>query len=183
MKKRIQMLVVFVMMLLAMPSASYACSCVPVPPVQEELQRSDAVFAGKVVEITEQKQPDGYITKAVRFEVTDTWKGVSQSQVIITTGMGGGDCGYEFITGKDYLVYASKSNMYGEETLVTVICDRTRELSAAGEDLGVLGAGKAPTEKVDLQPKNETTTPYVWLGAIGVLAVAAALVARSWRKK
>ncbi|MBW9234790.1 hypothetical protein JQK62_21625, partial [Leptospira santarosai] len=79
------------------------------------------------------------------FEVAETWKGVSESQVFIITGSGGGDCGYEFQVGQDYLVYATESTMYGNQAeLVTIICDRTTELGSAQEDLAVLGKGKEP---------------------------------------
>lgn len=70
--------------------------CVPCDVHVEELERSDAVFTGKVIEIQEKKQLNGLTKKYVLFEVKKTWKGISQSQVILTTGMGGGDCGYEF---------------------------------------------------------------------------------------
>lgn len=133
------------------PTTSYACSCAQPPSVEDELERSQAVFSGKVLEVKEQKNFKGYVKKRVLIEVEETWKGVSESQVIITTGSGGGDCGYEFQVGQEYLVYATESTMYGDKAeLVTVICDRTTGLSAAQEDLTVLGEGKEPTEQVDL---------------------------------
>ncbi|MFY9620922.1 MAG: carboxypeptidase-like regulatory domain-containing protein [Pyrinomonadaceae bacterium] len=47
--------------------------------------------------------------------------------------MGGGDCGYRFERAKQYLIYASKS--VNENRLYTGICNRTRLLSEASEDL------------------------------------------------
>ena len=88
------------------PTTSYACSCAQPPSVEDELERSQAVFSGKVLEVKEQKNFSGYMKKRVLIEVAETWKGVSESQVIITTGSGGGDCGYEFQVGQEYLVYA-----------------------------------------------------------------------------
>jgi hypothetical protein len=52
--------------------------------------------------------------------------------------MGGGDCGYAFQSGVDYIVYAYKNS---EGHLETGICSRTRPLTqAAAEDLAYLRA-------------------------------------------
>ncbi len=75
----------------------------------------------------------------------------SREQGIIYTGSGGGDCGISFTEGTEYLVYAQTSTMYGDkELLVTIICDRTRPLIQAKEDLTVLSEGKEPTNIVKL---------------------------------
>jgi hypothetical protein len=61
--------------------------------------------------------------------------------VIVVTGRGGGDCGYRFEVGARYLVFA-----YGDDAkLETNICQRTKELAQAAEDLKLLGKGKSPT--------------------------------------
>lgn len=86
----------------------------------------------------------------VHFEVLQIWKGIENSQVMITTGLGGGDCGFDFQVGQEYLVYASKSTMYGEKTLVAVICSRTSEISLAQGDLQILGEGEIPLKDVEL---------------------------------
>jgi hypothetical protein len=54
--------------------------------------------------------------------------------VELTTGAGGGDCGYDFVQGRRYLVYAGD---YGRG-LETGMCHRTRPLERAGEDLKYL---------------------------------------------
>ncbi|MFJ7700578.1 hypothetical protein [Lysinibacillus fusiformis] len=144
------------------PSISSACSCANLPSVEEEFERSKAVFSGKVVDIKEKKSLKGYQSKSVLFEVTKTWKGVEQSQIIITTGQGGGDCGYNFIKGEEYLVYADESIMYGGKSLVSVICDRTDMLSSSQEDLEVLGEGQPPIEEVHLSGKHNRNQLYIW---------------------
>jgi hypothetical protein len=169
------------------PATSHACSCAEPPSVESELERSKAVFSGEVLEVKEQKDFRGYMKNKVLFEVTDTWKGVTESQVIITTGSGGGDCGFGFQVGQEYLVYASESTMYSDEAeLVTIICDRTTELSSAQEDLAVLGEGKPPTEQVDLQAElsAESDKDNVILWIIGSIAflVVAFFVWRRFRK-
>lgn len=162
------------------PTTSYACSCAQPPSVEEELERSKAVFSGKVLEVKEQKGFTGYIKKRVLIEVAETWKGVSESQVIITTGSGGGDCGYEFQVGQEYLVYATESTMYGEAELVTIICDRTTEMGAAQEDLAVLGEGKEPTVQVDLEVGKSNLMMWVIANIILVIVI---FLAWRWYKK
>ena len=56
----------------------------------------------------------------------------NQKEIEIVTGTGGGDCGYEFQIGVDYVVYAYKN---AEGRLETNICSRTRTLAKAAEDI------------------------------------------------
>jgi hypothetical protein len=56
----------------------------------------------------------------------------SQKEIEIVTGSGEGDCGYEFQTSVDYVVYAYKNR---EGRLETNICSRTRTLADAAEDM------------------------------------------------
>ena len=162
------------------PAETRACSCAESPTAAEELEQSEAVFSGKVIEIKE-KKAKGYMTKSVLFDVTNTWKGLEQSQVIITTGLGGGDCGFRFFEGLEYLVYANESDMYGEKSLTTIMCDRTNRLSALQEDLEFLGAGEAPTEKAELNSNNNNNPFYLWIA--GALAIIVALVAFLFMKR
>jgi hypothetical protein len=60
-----------------------------------------------------------------------------QKEIEIVTGMGGGDCGYAFQSGVDYIIYAYKNS---EGRLETGICSRTRPLTQAAEDLAYLRA-------------------------------------------
>lgn len=168
--------VIFISILLTgyIPSVTSACSCAELPSIGEELERSQAVFSGKVVDVRENQSLKGNRTKSVLFDVTNTWKGVKQSQIIITTGLGGGDCGFDFEVGQDYLVYAHESTMYGAESLVTIICDRTNKLSALQGDLEILGEGQPPIEEVDLAGKQDGSQFYMWVAlalAIGVVFI------------
>ena len=144
------------------PSVTNACSIAELPSVEEQFELSKAVFSGEVVEIKEKKSLKGYTSKSVLFEVTNTWKGVEQSQIIITTGRGGGDCGYNFIKGNEYLVYANESTMYGAKSLVSTIGNRTDVLSSAQKDLEVLGEGQPPIEVVNLTGKRDRNLIYIW---------------------
>lgn len=160
------------------PSTTSACSCVELPSVEEEFERSKAVFSGKVIDIIENQNS----TKSVLFEVTNTWKGVEETQIIITTGQGGGDCGINFKVGVDYLVYANESTMYGEKSLVSITCDRTNELSSAQEDLAILSEGQPPIKDVDLTGKHEENRFYIWAAVAVAIGVALIFILRRSKK-
>lgn len=133
------------------PITSYACSCAEPYPVKEELERSSAVFSGKVVGIID-KNKSKFIQSsadpiAVRFEVEESWKGLSQTQIIVYTERDSSSCGYEFDLGKEYLVYAREVD--GE--LRVSFCSRTALLSAAVKDIEELGKGEKPIEKESIE--------------------------------
>jgi hypothetical protein len=164
-----------------LPAGSNACSCAELPTAAEEIERSDAIFSGKVMEIKE-KKVKGYFTKKVLFGVTNTWKGMDESQVIITTGEGGGDCGFRFIEGQEYLVYAKQSDMYGAKSLTTIMCDRTNVLRVLQDDLEVLGAGETPTKKVDISSSHQDRTAF-FLGIAGAFAIVALIAFLFMKRK
>jgi hypothetical protein len=186
MRKMVQLILLFSItmsfMLISKPSIVYACSCAEPPSVETQVERSEAVFAGRVLEVAEQKSARGYMTKAALFEVGQIWKGGAESQIVIHTGSGGGDCGYYFEAGKDYLVYAHSTEMYGDkDQLVTIICDRTGEYTETHEDLAVLGEGRAPTEQVNLERELPGGLAGVWIVLGGVVAVIVVLL-YAWRR-
>jgi hypothetical protein len=119
-----------------------ACSCdLPIPKLSPKQQinkarkNANAVFSGRVLEIT--KQPQNFYV-SVRLLIKDSWKGNSPKEITITTGIGNGDCGYPFEVGESYLIYASGD----ENRLSTHICQRTKNLSDSAQDLQVLGKVK-----------------------------------------
>lgn len=184
MKKVLPSLVIILISFISIsffPLSTSACSCAELPSVEEEFARSQAVFSGKVLEVKEKRSLQGYITKKVIFEVTNTWKGVEKTQMMITTGSGGGDCGIDFKEGQEYLVYAYESTMYGGNSLVSVICDRTNELSSLQEDLKVLGEGKTPNIEVDLMGNHGETQMLIW-GVVGAAVVAGFIIVGKIKK-
>ena len=56
-----------------------------------------------------QPGPGPPVSYAVHFTVEEGFRGggVAGSQIVVDTGLGGGDCGYPFVPGTRYLVYAS----------------------------------------------------------------------------
>ncbi|WP_442599893.1 hypothetical protein [Neobacillus sp. D3-1R] len=165
------------------PSNSFACSCAKPLGVKEEFERSKAVFYGKVMEIKDQKVNDGYIVKKVLFEVKTTWKGVSESQMIIVTGQGGGDCGVKFTQGEEYLIFANDSSIYGDtDYLSTGICDLTNEYHDANKDLLLLGEGMPPTQDVNLENEFNRSgiSPYIWVLVGGIIGLVGTII---WFRK
>ncbi len=68
-----------------------------------------------------------------------SWKGVSEKTVSVLTYSDGAACGYYFVKGESYLVYA-----YGKARLTTGVCTRTSHLSLAQRDLIELDHGAFP---------------------------------------
>ncbi len=133
--------------LLACSTVSYACSCLPPPPPKESLEASSAVFSGKVLKI----EDAGEFERAVTLEVKGIWKGVAGKTVTIRTASNGAICGYSFVKGKSYLVYAREikrgEGEEAEKLLMTGLCSRTTPLEAAEEDLKELGPEAAVREE------------------------------------
>lgn len=79
-------------------------------------------------------RPHPFHSRTIRLQVNSVFSGVAtgQGSIEIATGMGGGDCGYPFEAGVEYVVYAYKA---AEGELGTSICSRTRKLEQAAEDL------------------------------------------------
>jgi len=88
--------------------------------------------------------------RAVTFNVLRSYRGNASGKVSVLTGLGGGDCGFDFETGKQYLVYASRVN---PEILFTSICSGTSPLEDAGPALRFL-RGEPPTPDDLLDPQS-----------------------------
>lgn len=141
--KRILCSQLFVLgLVLFLHTDAMACSCILIggeslkQQVTIAKKDSKAVFSARVLAIT--KEPENYFV-SVRLLVEDVWKGKLTKEVFLTTGSGGGGCGYPFEVGENYLIYAYASNI---GSLSTGICSRTKTLSDSAQDVKVLGKGK-----------------------------------------
>jgi hypothetical protein len=168
-KRLIMVLLILVGFLAASPKQAYACSCIPPSPPLESMASSDAVFSGKVLRIDEEKAP--IISSAdpvkVVFEVSRVWKGPEEGAIALSTARDSASCGYDFVVGEEYLVYAYNS----ESGLTTGLCSRTMPLSTAGEDLAALGEGVVPPPVA--QP---TSSSMSWILAAGAVGIGLALL-------
>lgn len=66
--------------------------------------------------------------RIVTVRILRLYRGQTGGQVLVVTGLGNGDCGFEFETGKQYLVYASDAG--GQ--MFTSICHGTAALEQSG---------------------------------------------------
>jgi hypothetical protein len=127
-----------------LPAFGWGCSCMVSPtgtPPCQSAWAYDAVFTGMVVEVTEPERPSvaplepaAFPQRKVRIRITEALTGIDPKlqEIVVETGLGGGDCGYAFIRGSDYIVYASKKQ---GGALSTGICSPTRLAADAAEDL------------------------------------------------
>ncbi|RDU37926.1 hypothetical protein DRW41_08945 [Neobacillus piezotolerans] len=156
-------------------SVSYACKCDGQPSVGDEFEKSAAVFTGKVIDIKEEKESGtDSRTKKVLFEVSGTWKGLTESQVLL--GYYQTSCSIDFKKGKEYLVYAKENPDFKNKAVLTSeVCNRTVEVGKAGEDLAFLGQGDSPVKQVNLQEEMErsaaSSSLLLWSPVLGVAAL------------
>ena len=123
--------------------AVYACTCgkikgmivlndnAPKPDPEEvkkwRLEQTEfAFFIGSVVKIERVKVrrsggfDDRYPMKRVTVRVEKYWLGVKTPEMIIFTGVGGGDCGVPYVKGKQYFFGAARDRV--SRLLETGIC-------------------------------------------------------------
>src|SRR5262245_59602415 len=130
-----------VLALLSLSENALACVCDLTRPPCEAYWQAEAVFIATPEELSwiefEDNLPELVIKRkqpVFSFSVDQAFRGVNGSQVAVLTGMGGGDCGYGFKIGEQYLVYAYRDGQR-KEMLATSICTRTRPVRNAGADL------------------------------------------------
>lgn len=114
---------------------AYACSCAGTS-TEEQFRRSDAVFAGEVVEVgkfpIEQAGPTDSglpLFGPVTFDVKGAWKGVAGDSVVVHGQGPGPSCGLDFQRGETYLVFAGKAGEGENGPLQTDLCSSTRQSS------------------------------------------------------
>ncbi len=155
-----------------------ACTCLPKLPARDALVHADVVFVGRAiachvieVDLMRGSARWGY---SFDFEVQRVYKGRLSSEVTIRTFSARGGCGFPFVLGEDYLVYAQ-----GDEQFVTTICDRTAGFRHAESDLEELGPPITVFDNVD---KHSSLRPIM----IALLAFLSGLVVgresfRGWK--
>jgi hypothetical protein len=135
-----QRFVTLPLLLLSAGGLLKACSCpMNMPPCQGYWQ-SSAVFAGMVTQLPSpnlsaelNKRESTFRSVRFAFSVVKAYRGDLENEVQVSSGLGGGDCGYPFRVGERYLVYAYVDPETKE--LSTSICTLTKSLVDAGKDL------------------------------------------------
>ncbi len=146
---------------------AYACTCGPMTP-QEQMQRSDAVFVGKVISIesTQRAIDNGgaYIEQDYLVEVLSTYKGVETQQVHVFLAAGFMTADGSIITsscdrpgfteGETYFIYATRDGQSRLEAS-NGTCSRTGLVSFAADDITQLGPGRTPLQPVGMPVVGE----------------------------
>ena len=128
------------------------CSCAPMPTPEEQLRNTDRAYVGQIIgfeklaqgiplTVASSGKEDEWLPDEIRilFRVSESWKGVRDSLVVVRTSFWGPACGYPFASDGEYLVYDYRRGGHYE----TNDCTRTRPLSQASDDLAYLrGTGK-----------------------------------------
>ena len=174
--------------LLAAPTPSHACSCIVPGSPSEELDKSAAVFSGKVVSVKEQSFFGTTISSTdpttVKFAIDQVWKGPVKPDMSFKTARSGASCGFTFVEGKEYIVYS-------HDGANVSLCSRTKLVSKAREDLDALGTGHPPNGEAsdpqdDASSSGACSTSRAASGAspdLAMLGLAAGLIWAGFRKR
>ena len=171
----------------------YACKCVVPGPPSEEMEKFDAVFAGRVVSIEHSFDPNARTvgpgdSTTIGLEVSTVWKGDVDRDMQVSTPPTGGSCGFAFEEGREYILYANASARDDEGYWVS-ICSRTALLGEAQADIDALGMGSPPiggtagSEPERNQSSGESTTWVIMLGAVAAVLLFGALSAVVWARR
>ena len=173
-------LILCVVWLFGNASQAYACKCVVPGSPSEEMEKFDAVFAGKVLSIDHSFDPNAASFSpgdhtTIGFNVDTVWKGTVDKNIDLTTPPTGGSCGFAFVEGEEYIVYAYEGAEQSENLSVS-ICSRTALLAEAQADIDALGKGYDPQGGADAPSPEQPQGPERGARWVIVLVVVAAVV-------
>src|SRR5271166_4918513 len=127
-----------VLLLVGLPAASFACSCVAHQQTCDYLG-ADAVFVGTVTAIVPTSRTingQEWPGHSMTFAVKEVLKGKIGRQVEVRTNQGGGDCGTPLKPGERYLIFAGKGS---EGKLWTGLCSGNQPLPDDGDMENIVG--------------------------------------------
>ena len=117
------------------------------PACEPAWLQADAVFVGRVywTELLPTKDHGGStLHRIATVKTLEPFIGNISGWVSVETGSGGGDCGYDFGLGEEYLFYARRQK---DGSLTTSICTRTQKISDASADLTYLRTIKSAASR------------------------------------
>jgi len=161
-----------------LPLCGMACDCPYHGAPCKAFANTPTVFVGRVVKVStiDRKTASGdeYKDRLVFFDVERSYRGWTAKTAEVVTGWGGGDCGYEFHEGVEYLVYGYPHRETGR--LYTGICQRTRLLSEAAEDLDYLSKKNDPSHGAGIEGTIEELDSKNRIQVVGFLGGIQVLV-------
>ena len=111
------------------------CTCMAPATAADALQKSSAVFRGRVVTIYRSFLDRVGITNTagyrVQFEITNQWKGTPSKSIVVITRITGEACGFPFEEKKEYLVYVVTE----PKDIQTGICTGTKNIAEAEQEM------------------------------------------------
>ena len=131
---------------LASTSEARACSCIKLSP-SEGRSSSHAVFTGEVTGI-EPNKATRFGGLEITLRVGQVWKGDLTEEIKVHTAGSSAACGYTFMKGETYLVYALRDDA---DPMRVSLCSRTALVKNAKEDLSFLGE---PSQEFDSGKKD-----------------------------
>ena len=119
------------------PRTAGACSCTGEPSFDLAVSSSRQIFRGTVLDVRSAEPEHSYMVWAT-LVVERAWKGTPGDTTSILTGQDDGICGFHFVPGETYLVYAQA---YGAgDIMFTHSCSRSHEAWAGDPDPAALDA-------------------------------------------
>ncbi len=139
------------------PMQAKPCSCIGEANPKQALKAADRVFRGKVLRVEAFDVPVTLFGpdsnhkvpfKRYTIQIQKMLKGkMLRRQIAVITGVGHGDCGFNFTEGKEYIIYATwRTQFLNDEPTVrrflyTDICTRTTK--DVEDEMKAIGAGNA----------------------------------------
>jgi LPXTG-motif cell wall-anchored protein len=164
-------------------TAVAACSCAT-PTPQERVSSAATVFTATAVRVHKPMLGGGDVTATLRAD--HVYKGAPDPEFRVSTRADGPACGYEFVAGNRYLVFATAQ----DSELATTLCSGNRRLPAGDRPLRLsdqtdgmepltpelIAALGTPTRVHAAEPATDRTGVTV----ISVLAGAALVAGLLW---
>ncbi len=118
--------------LFTLSPASASCSCGPAQEIDQAYTDAQTVFIGRVEHIL--KSPLRQGLNEIKFLLMKGFKGTEEAMnrtLVVYTPIESDECGYAFIPGQEYLVYASGT----PANFRVVSCSRTKVYDTAKEEV------------------------------------------------
>ena len=149
--RTLTMLLISTGLTLIAPSKIHGCTPSVMPDLETASNNADVIFMGEVAAVDDSIFGAVFSlgNKNVLFDVTSTWKGAPESQIIVSVR--NEVCGHpihDFYKGEAFVVFADKGAFSSFDASAP---SRTREAYKVAEDLAILGDGKPPIGQTDLR--------------------------------
>ena len=136
-KKTIIIPALAALMLFLVIGIASACSCINLESTEAKLDNAAYVFSGEVIDIQTSGSYANQEMQEVTIRIMDNWKPnafpESVNLKVYATIDTGANCGYNFVEGKEYLIYAYLDSETGK--ISTSSCMGNLELSKAQQEI------------------------------------------------